>query len=80
MMHSNLGAGLACLGLVALLSGCDDYILLQNASGDAGLLVDGLNSSTGNAVNDGSRMRNGVGDILVNVSRFSSAAGRTFHA
>ena len=51
MMHSNLGAGLACLGL-----------------------VDGLNSSTGNAVNDGSRVRNGVGDILVNVSRFSSAA------
>lgn len=71
-MYNKLSAGFACLGLAALLSGCD-FIELQNASGDAGLLIDGAESSDGAVVNDRGRARTGNGDISVNVGRLTSA-------
>ena len=72
-MCSKLIASLACLGFPALLGSCD-FIELQNASGDAGLLVDGAESSNGTVVNDRGWVRIGNGDISINVGRLTSAA------
>jgi len=63
---------LATVGLALTVGGCD-YIEVQNAGGDAGLLVDGATSSSGSVVNDRTRVRNGSGTIPVNVGRLRSA-------
>ena len=71
-MHKKFGVSLAAIGLVALFGGCD-FIKLQNATGDAGLLIDGANSGSSAVVNDKGRVRNGSGEISVNVGRLTSA-------
>ncbi len=72
-MCSMLSVVFACISLVALLSGCNDTIVLQNASGEAGLLIDGV-SRNGAVVNDRGLVRTGTGDFSVNVGRLTSAA------
>ena len=71
-MRVRFGATLAIFGLAAVLGSCD-HIDLQNVSGDAGLLIDGANDSNGVVINDRGRVRNGNGDISVNVGRLDSA-------
>lgn len=51
-----------------------DTIKVQNAAFDAGLLIDGAESSNGAVVNDRGRVSTVTGDISIDVGRLTSAA------
>jgi hypothetical protein len=51
-----------------------DSIRVQNVGLDAGLLIDGAESSSGAVVNDGGRVSTVAGDVTIDVGRLKSAA------
>ncbi len=62
-----------CLAALLALAACDT-VTARNVSLDAGLLVDGAESSDGTIVNDRGRTREGSGEVELNVGRLASAA------